>query len=137
MLSTVTATELAAGDLITKGYTALLNANQSIPAGAGATALQAFVNQGGTYVGTLANGTTAARNAGITMLNTVRPDASTSRARRSRPRARSSPRRSHVEPGGVGLRRRRVHLPGRHRQPDLRPEHHGGQRVDDPPPPRP
>jgi hypothetical protein len=75
MLSTVTATELAAGDLVTKGYTALLNANQSIPAGAGATALQAFINQGGTYVGTLANGTTAARNAGVTMLNTV-PSAS-------------------------------------------------------------
>jgi hypothetical protein len=71
MLSTVTATELAAGDLVTKNYTALLNANQSIPAGAGATALQAFVNAGGTYVGTLANGTTAARNAGVTMLNTV------------------------------------------------------------------
>jgi hypothetical protein len=29
------------------------------------------VNGGGTYVGTLANGTTAARNAGSTMLNTV------------------------------------------------------------------
>jgi hypothetical protein len=71
MLSTVTATELAAGDLISEGYTALLNPNQSIPAGAGATALQAFVNQGGTYVGTLANGTTAARTAGITTLNTV------------------------------------------------------------------
>jgi hypothetical protein len=71
MLSTVTATELANGDLIAGGYTALLNANQSIPAGAGATALQAFVNQGGVYVGTLANGTTAARTAGITMLNTV------------------------------------------------------------------
>jgi hypothetical protein len=71
MLSTVTATELAAGDLVSKGYTALLNPNQSIPAGAGATALQAFVNGGGTYVGTLANGTTAARNAGVTLLNTV------------------------------------------------------------------
>jgi hypothetical protein len=71
MLSTVTATELAANDLIDDGYTALLNANQSIPAGAGATALQAFVNQGGVYVGTLANGTTAARNAGLTTLNTV------------------------------------------------------------------
>jgi hypothetical protein len=71
MFSTVTAAELAAGDLVSEDYTALLNANQSIPAGAGATALQSFVNQGGTYVGTLANGTTAARNAGITMLNTV------------------------------------------------------------------
>jgi hypothetical protein len=71
MLSTVTATELANGDLVSKNYTALLNPNQSIPAGAGATALRAFVNAGGTYVGTLANGTTAARNAGVTMLNTV------------------------------------------------------------------
>jgi hypothetical protein len=71
MLHTVNATELAAGELVADGYTALLNPNQSIPAGAGATALQAFVNQGGTYVGTLANGTTAARNAGITTLNTV------------------------------------------------------------------
>jgi hypothetical protein len=71
MFSTVTSAELAAGDLISEDYTALLNPNQSIPAGAGATALQAFVNAGGTYVGTLANGTTAARNAGVTMLNTV------------------------------------------------------------------
>ena len=71
MLSTVNATELAAGELVREGYSALLNANQSIPAGAGATALQAFVNQGGIYVGTLANGTTAARNAGLTTLNTV------------------------------------------------------------------
>ena len=36
----------------------------------GATALQAVVNQGGVNVGTLANGTSAARNAGITTLNT-------------------------------------------------------------------
>ena len=71
MLSTIDAGELAAGDLISKDYTVLLNPNQSIAAGAGATALQDFVNQGGTYVGTLANGTTAARNAGITTLNTV------------------------------------------------------------------
>ena len=71
MLSTIDSNELAAGDLISKDYTVLLNPNQSIPAGAGATALQAFVNQGGTYVGTLANGTTAARNAGLTTLNTV------------------------------------------------------------------
>jgi hypothetical protein len=71
MFSTVTAAELAAGDLIAEDYTALLNPNQSIPAGAGATAVQNFVNAGGTYVGTLANGTTAARNAGVTMLNTV------------------------------------------------------------------
>ena len=69
--TTVTSTELADGDLVDEGYTALLNPNQSIPAGAGATALQAFINQGGTYVGTPANGTTAARNSGVTLLNTV------------------------------------------------------------------
>ena len=114
MLSTINATELAAGDLIAKDYTALLNPNQSIPAGAGATALQAFVNQGGTYVGTLANGTTAARNAGITTLNTV----TLREPQRARP-AFSTPGSTftgvvrHGEPGGVGLRRRRVHLPRR------------------------
>jgi hypothetical protein len=71
MLSTIDASELAAGDLVAKGYTVLLNPNQPIAAGAGAAALQAFVNQGGTYVGTLANGTNAARNAGLTTIATV------------------------------------------------------------------
>ena len=71
MLSTIDSNELAGGDLISKATRSLLNPNQTIPAGAGATALQAFVNQGGTYVGTLGNGTTTARNAGITTLNTV------------------------------------------------------------------
>jgi hypothetical protein len=71
MLSTIDASELAAGELVAKNYTVVLNPNQSIPAGDGATALQAFVNGGGTYVGTLGNGTTTARNAGLTTLNTV------------------------------------------------------------------
>ena len=71
MISPVTAPDLAAGKLVAEDYTALLNPNSTIAAGPGATALQAFVNQGGRYVGTLAGGTTTARNAGITMLNTV------------------------------------------------------------------
>ena len=122
MLSTIDATELAAGDLISKDYTVLLNPNQSIAAGAGATALQAFVNQGGTYVGTLANGTTAARNAGLTTLNTV----TLREPQRARRRVLDSGLDvhrlvRHGEPRGVGLRRRRVHLPRRDGEPDLQP----------------
>ena len=70
MVSPVTTTDLAAGALVTGGYTALINPGATIAAGAGATALQAFVNAGGRYVGTLAGGTTSARNAGLTLLNT-------------------------------------------------------------------
>ena len=47
----------------------LFNPSSTIAAGAGATALQAFVNAGGTYIGALAGGTTSARNAGMTLLN--------------------------------------------------------------------
>ena len=121
MLSTIDATELAAGDLISKDYTVLLNPNQSIPAGAGATALQAFVNQGGP---------TWARS------RTAPPPRATRASRRSTrwpPRPQRARRRvldsgldvhrrvRHGEPRGVGLRRRRVHLPRRDGQPDLRP----------------
>ena len=70
MVSPVTTTDLAAGALVTGGYTVLINPGATIAAGAGATALQAFVNAGGRYVGTLAGGTTSARNAGLTLLNT-------------------------------------------------------------------
>jgi hypothetical protein len=42
----------------------------TIGAGAGATALQAFVNAGGIFVGTIAGGTTSLRNAGVTTVNT-------------------------------------------------------------------
>ena len=130
MLSTIDATELAAGDLISKDYTVLLNPNQSIPAGAGATALQAFVNQGGTYVGTLANGTTAARNAGITTLNTV-SSASLNEpgAAFSTPGSTFTGSFDTTEPGGVGLRRRRVHLPRRDGEPDLQPGDDGYRRA--------
>ncbi len=67
----ITSTDLAAGVLVSQGYTAFVNPNSTIAAGAGATALQAFVNAGGVYIGSQANGTTSARNAGITLLNTA------------------------------------------------------------------
>jgi hypothetical protein len=55
---------------VREGYTAFINPSATIAAGAGATALQAFVNGGGTYVGALAGGLASARNAGLTMVNT-------------------------------------------------------------------
>ena len=67
----ITSTDLANGVLVSQGYTTFVNPAQTIAAGAGATALQAFVNAGGIYVGSGANGTTTARNAGITLLNTA------------------------------------------------------------------
>lgn len=66
----VTSTDLANGVLVSQHYTVFIDAGSTIPAGAGATALQAFVNGGGTFIGTQAGGTTSARNAGITTLNT-------------------------------------------------------------------
>ncbi len=73
LVQPVTTTDLTAAapnDLLGRGFTALINPNQNITAGANATALQAFVNGGGRYVGDRANGLTSARNAGFTNLNT-------------------------------------------------------------------
>jgi hypothetical protein len=70
VIQPVTSTDLAAGNLISQNFTAFINPGQTIGAGPGATALQAFVNNGGNYVGSLAGGTTTARNAGFTNLNT-------------------------------------------------------------------
>ncbi len=70
-LDPVTSTELAAGNLVSQNYTAFVNPGSTIATGAGATALQTFVNQGGNFVG-YGNGTiTSLRNAGITLLNTT------------------------------------------------------------------
>ena len=69
-LGQITSTDLANGVLISQGYTAFVNPGSTIAAGAGATALQNFVNAGGIYIGSTAGGTTSARNAGITLLNT-------------------------------------------------------------------
>jgi len=70
MIRPITTTDLGAGKLVDDGYTALVNPSSTIAAGPNATALQAFVNQGGVYVGQLNGGTTSARNAGLTLLNT-------------------------------------------------------------------
>jgi hypothetical protein len=70
VIQPVTSTDLAAGFLVSQNYTAFVNPGQTIAAGPGATALQTFVNNGGNYVGSLAGGTTTARNAGFTNLNT-------------------------------------------------------------------
>ena len=69
-LGQITSTDLANGVLVSQGYTAFVNPGSTIAAGAGATALQSFVNAGGTYIGSVTGGTTSARNAGITLLNT-------------------------------------------------------------------
>lgn len=67
----ITTTQLAAGELVNGGYTAVINPNTTVAAGTGATALQAFVNGGGAYFGWGANGATSARNAGMTNVNTT------------------------------------------------------------------
>lgn len=72
MLDPVTSTELAAGQVSTaNGYTAFVNPGSTVAAGAGATALQAFINSGGNYVGYNAGGATSLRNAGVTNVNTA------------------------------------------------------------------
>jgi hypothetical protein len=73
----LTATDLANGALQSGGYTALIDPSATISAttpvgtaGTPAQAVQAFVNSGGTFLGTSTGGATSARNAGITTLNT-------------------------------------------------------------------
>ena len=66
----VTTTDLVNGALLTGGYTVLINPAATIAAGPAATAVQAFVNAGGIYLGDATGGTTSARNAGVTALNT-------------------------------------------------------------------
>jgi hypothetical protein len=71
LLTPVTSTDIANGVLTAQNFTALVSLNSTIAAGAGATALQQFVNAGGNYVVYGAGGATSARNAGITRLNTA------------------------------------------------------------------
>jgi hypothetical protein len=66
----ITSTDLAGGVLVSEHYTTFINPSSTIAAGVGATALQAFVNAGGTYVGALTGGLTSARNAGLTTVTT-------------------------------------------------------------------
>ncbi|MDO8210288.1 M14 family zinc carboxypeptidase [Conexibacter sp. CPCC 206217] len=67
----VTATDLAAGVLTSQNFTALVSPGSTINAGAGATALQAWINSGGVSIGYNAGGLTSARNAGVTTTNTT------------------------------------------------------------------
>jgi len=76
-ISQVTSTDLANGALQSGGYTVLIDPGSTISAvtpvgtaGTPAAAVQAFVNGGGTFLGTGAGGATSARNAGVTTLNT-------------------------------------------------------------------
>jgi hypothetical protein len=67
----MTTTQLAAGALVSGNYTAVVNPATTVAAGAGATALQTFVNGGGSYFGWGTGGATSARNAGMTNVNTT------------------------------------------------------------------
>ena len=79
----VTSADITAGNLVSQGFTALINPNGSMatttttgtppvttltPLG---TNLLAFINGGGNYVGANANGVNAARTIGATTLNTI------------------------------------------------------------------
>jgi hypothetical protein len=72
MVVPVTTADLQGGALASGGFTALINPTASIATTdtQSLSAIAAFVNAGGIYVGNLAGGTTTARNAGITTLNT-------------------------------------------------------------------
>ena len=71
VLYPITQTQILADELITGNYTAMINPGQNLTVAQGNAFLQAFVNAGGRYVGDSANGTTTARTAGFTNLNTV------------------------------------------------------------------
>jgi hypothetical protein len=71
LLTPMTSTELAAGALGTGGYTAFVNPNFTIAAGAGATALQAFVNSGGNVLTYGANGIVSSANAGVSKIEAM------------------------------------------------------------------
>jgi hypothetical protein len=71
VLYPITQTQILAGDLVSGNYTAMINPGQNLTVAQGNAQLQAFVNAGGRYVGDSANGTTTARTAGFTNLNTV------------------------------------------------------------------
>jgi hypothetical protein len=73
----LTSTDLSNGVLQSDGYTVLIDPGSTISAttptgtaGTPAQAVQAFINAGGTYLGTTSGGATSARNAGVTTLNT-------------------------------------------------------------------
>ncbi len=73
----LTSTDLSNGVLQSSSYTVLIDPGSTISAttptgtaGTPAAAVQAFINGGGTFLGTSNGGATSARNAGVTALNT-------------------------------------------------------------------
>jgi hypothetical protein len=76
LIKPVLLSDLTSGKLISEHYTALVNPGVTFNLGTGNVitpglqAIQDFVNQGGRYIGDATNGTTTARNAGVTCLNT-------------------------------------------------------------------
>jgi hypothetical protein len=74
LITPVTLADVAAGKLVTDGYTAFVNPASNIAVNAtnqpALDAIRAFVTAGGRYIGTSTNGTTTARNAKITSANT-------------------------------------------------------------------
>ena len=70
LISPITTTELANGRLVNEQFTAFINPGSNISVAAQTDAIRAFVNGGGRYLGTSTNGTTTARNAGLTLANT-------------------------------------------------------------------
>src|SRR5262249_58945900 len=65
----MTTADLASGKLVSDGYTAFINPATSITNQGQLDAIRAFVNGGGRYIGNSTNGTTTARNAGLTKAN--------------------------------------------------------------------
>jgi len=76
LITPVSTADITAGKLVTDGYTAFVNPATTINLGTGNVitptlqAIQDYVNAGGRYIGTGTNGTTTARNAGLTLANT-------------------------------------------------------------------
>ena len=114
----ITSTALAGGVLVSDHYTAFINPSSTIT-GPGATALQAFVNGGGTYIGALAGGATSLRNAGITTVNTNTVNGLTT------PGSTFDATWNTQRPGRLGLRRGRLDLPRDEQQSRLRSDDAG------------
>ncbi|WP_210495384.1 M14 family zinc carboxypeptidase [Patulibacter sp. SYSU D01012] len=65
----ITSAQIDAGELTSGGYTAIINPNYALST-TSRTAVQAFVSGGGRYVGSGANGTSSATNAGLSSITT-------------------------------------------------------------------
>ncbi len=74
LIRPITTAEIIAGQLTKANFTALVSPGTEIPAGTAPTAaekLQAFVNEGGNFVGYGSKSATSVRNAAISKLNTA------------------------------------------------------------------